>query len=104
VIAEEKQLDLKKLRILLGKRRFSFAKPEKIKKYLGTEPGSLTALGLIFDPEHVLNLIIDQQVINAEFVACHPLINTATLLLTQDNFQRFLKHTGHSYSVLPFED
>ena len=41
----------------LGIARLSFGDEEKLAEYLNLTPGSVTALGLIFDPEHRVRLL-----------------------------------------------
>ena len=50
VIAEaSRRVDLKALTRTLGEDRLSFASPERLKRYLGLEPGSVSPFGLIHD-------------------------------------------------------
>src|SRR4029078_3614865 len=45
-----------------GTDRLSFASPERLMKYLGVEPGAVTVLGLVNDPDHAVELYIDADV------------------------------------------
>src|SRR3712207_5112979 len=45
--------------------RLSFASPERLAKYLGVEPGSVTLLGLVNDAAHAVELYIDADVWSA---------------------------------------
>lgn len=99
-VPHEKQVDLKALAAMLGERRLGFASPERLKKYLGVEPGSVTILGLVHDMEHAVTFVIDASIWNTESVQCHPLVNTGTLVIPHAGLETFLKATGHTPKVL----
>ena len=69
-------------------------------KYLGVEPGSVTVLGLIHDTENAVEVYIDRDVWNAPLWRCHPLVNTATLVIPRQGIERFFEHTGHKPRVI----
>ncbi len=96
VVGHEKSVDLKALGILLGVKGLSFVGPELLKKYLGVEPGSVTMLGLIHDVDHCVEVIVDRHVWDAERINCHPLVNTASLVITHEGVEAFLKATNHT--------
>jgi len=80
--------------------RLSFGSPERLMKYLGVTPGSVTILGLANDAEHGVEVYVDAQVWNAEQWKVHPLVNTATLVIDRAGIEKFLKETGHQARVL----
>jgi Ala-tRNA(Pro) deacylase len=96
----EHVVDVKKFAEQSGADRLSFASPERMMKYLGVEPGSVTILGLINDKEHGVELFVDREVWEASVWRCHPLVNTATLLIPRRGIETFLAHTGHEARVL----
>ncbi len=75
--------------------RLSFASPERLMKYLGVEPGSVTLLGLVNDAEHAVEVYIDADVWAAPSIHAHPLRNDATLVVSHADVERFLAATGH---------
>jgi Ala-tRNA(Pro) deacylase len=98
-VPHTKRTDLKKLAEVLGVKRLVFGSPEKLKEYLGVEPGSVTVLGLMHDTHHAVEFWIDEEVWNADEIQCHPLINTATLVIPRAGMQKFLDATGHGVHV-----
>ena len=61
-------------------------------------PGSATIMGLIFDPENKVQLLIDEEVLGEEYFACHPCVNTSSIRLkTEDVLGKFLKAVHHDY-------
>jgi Ala-tRNA(Pro) deacylase len=96
----EKVVDVKKFAEQADADRLSFASPERLMKYLGVEPGSVTVLGLIHDTENAVELFVDREVWNAPLWRCHPLVNTATLVMPREGLERFFAHTGHRPRVI----
>ena len=81
----------------------SFASPERLLRYLGVTPGSVTVLGLVHDAERAVEVVVDDAVWRAPRLHAHPLVNSATLVLTHEGLERFLEHTGHSPRVVTLE-
>lgn len=91
----EKSVDIKRFAEQADADRLSFASPERMMKYLGVEPGSVTVLGLMYDRERAVELYVDADVWRASHWRCHPLVNTATLVLARSELEKFFAHTGH---------
>lgn len=100
VVGCEKNVDLKSLKTILGWSKISFASAERLKKFLGVEPGSVTILGIINDMEHIVAVYFDTVIAAAASLQCHPLVNTATLVIDQQGILEFLKATGHTSHVI----
>ena len=77
--------------------KLSFASEKRLMKYLGVMPGSVTPFGLINDTEHHVHLFLDKQLQNAERVSFHPCINTASLIVKREDFERFLQYMTNPY-------
>jgi Ala-tRNA(Pro) deacylase len=78
----------------------SFASPDRLSRYLGVTPGAVTLLGLANDASGSVEVYIDEDVWQSARVHAHPLVNTATLVLTHDDVVHFLAHTGHTPRVI----
>ncbi|MBQ9008974.1 MAG: prolyl-tRNA synthetase associated domain-containing protein [Clostridia bacterium] len=76
--------------------RLSFGSPEQMERFLCTTPGSASIMGLIFDTEKRVTLLVDEDVLREPYIGCHPCINTSSLKIrTADVLERFLPYTGH---------
>ena len=95
VLAITRRGDLAALGELFGERKLGFASPERLLAHLGLTPGSVSPFGLINDPEHRVEVAIDVAIRDAARVAFHPNVNTATLVVSGADFQRFLDAVGH---------
>ena len=60
----------------------------------------MTVLGLVNDPGHAVELLVDRDVWDAASWRCHPLVNTTTLVLPRDGITAFLASTGHLARVV----
>ncbi|PIE36540.1 aminoacyl-tRNA deacylase [candidate division KSB3 bacterium] len=99
-VEEHKRVDVKALESLFNVTKLSFASPQRLEKYLGVTPGSVTILGVLNDNDHDVEVIVDREVWEAEAVCCHPLINTSTLVIAQDMLAKIFHLTGHDVQVL----
>lgn len=85
----------------IGSARLSFAPAEYMEKFLDITPGSVSVLGLMNDKENKVRLLIDEDVLKAPTLGCHPCINTSSLrLATEDILTKFLPAVRHEYTVV----
>jgi Ala-tRNA(Pro) deacylase len=92
----EKSLDLKRLAGKIGVPKLRFASEEPLQRLLGVGRGAVTVLGLVNDTEHRVELWMDAQVWESDDFLCHPLVNTATLVLSKESLERFFELSGHT--------
>ncbi len=91
---------------LAGSSRLSFGPEDKMLEFLNVTPGSVSILGLMNDTENNVKLYIDKDVLEGEFIGCHPLINTSSLRMkTLDITEKFLPAVHHEFTVveMPYE-
>ena len=79
----------------LGTGKLRFASPETMQETLGITPGAVSMLALVNDQAKRVTLVLDQVLSEAEAVQCHPLVNTATLVIEQGELRRFLDAIEH---------
>lgn len=102
VALEDRAIDLKRLGEALGAGRLSFGSAERLKRYLGVEPGSVTPFALINDRAHAVRLALDRGMADGAPVNAHPLVNTMTTALAAADLLRFFDATGHTPHWLDF--
>lgn len=100
VFGYEKSIDLKRLGQELHVKSLSLASAERLTRFLGLEPGSVTILGVVHDRESLVEVLIDRDLYEKEAWGCHPLVNTSTLLMARTDILRVLDLTGHVPRVL----
>ena len=94
----DKKFLTKDLSAQINSARLSFAGDEDMLAFLDVTPGSVSVMGLMNDKENRVQLLVDKDVLAAEYVGCHPCINTSSIRLkTADVFGAFLQAVGHDY-------
>src|SRR5512137_431404 len=89
-------VDLRRLNAELGEDRLSFASPERLERWLGVEPGSVSPFGLINDATHHVQVVCDLALRESAALGFHPNVNTATLEITLADFERYLAWRGNT--------
>lgn len=96
----EYNLDIHDLEQRLHQGKLSFASPQRMEKYLGLTPGSVSPFGLINDSGNHVHLFIDKNLQKQESLSFHPNDNHATVVIAQNEFMRYLDEVGNSYEFL----
>lgn len=91
----ERTVRLDDLKENLGVSHLRFGSEDDLMRLLGVGRGSVTMMGLVNDSELNVALWIDDEIWNGEQFLCHPLVNTATLVLPKAELERFFALTGH---------
>jgi Ala-tRNA(Pro) deacylase len=76
------------------------ASEECLLELLGITPGAVTMLALINDGDHRVELLIDEEIWGEEHFTCHPLVNTATLVMARQGLIDFFHLTGHAMRMI----
>lgn len=100
VVGWEKRVDLKSLCHQLEVKKLGMASPARLRQYLGVDPGAVTVLGVLNDMDHQVEVLFDTEVWQAQALQCHPLVNTATLCITREGIERFLRVLQQPYRIL----
>jgi Ala-tRNA(Pro) deacylase len=98
------QLNIRDLEQRLRQGKLSFASDQRLMKYLGVEPGSVSPFGLINDESHHVHLFIDEKLNEFERLSFHPNLNTASLVIIKNDLFRFLDHLGNSWEFIKMYD
>lgn len=79
MIPGDKKFLTKDLSQQINSARLSFADGEAMQKYLDVMPGSVSVMGLMNDADNTVQLLIDSDVLQSDYVGCHPCMNTSSL-------------------------
>jgi Ala-tRNA(Pro) deacylase len=105
VIFEYSQsLNIRDLELRLKQGKLSFASPERMMRYLGLQPGSVSPFGLIHDTQNHVHLFIDANLQKADRLSFHPNLNTASLVIGFPDFLKYLNFTGNSHEFIALYD
>jgi Ala-tRNA(Pro) deacylase len=104
-VERDQPVDLKALRRAIGASgALTFASHERLRTWLGVEPGSVTPLAAMNDGTGKVRVVLDETVVRRGRVAVHPLHNEATLTMSTTDLVRFLDDTGHRPAWVRFEE
>jgi len=103
VTACEKTVKLEALALQINVPHLRFASEENLMRLLGVTRGSVTMMGLVNDVEQAVELWVDAEIWQSEHFLSHPLVNTATLILTKPDLERFFKLTRHTLHLFDGE-
>ena len=93
-------VDLNAVGAKLDAGRLGFASAERLMKYLGVTPGSVSLLALVNDSAHAVEFVIDRILWEADAVHAHPLVNDATMVIPHAELERFVAATGHAMRII----
>ena len=98
MIPDTKVFHTKDLSAQIGSARLSFAKPKYMEEFLDITPGSVSVMGLMNDKEHRVQLLIDEDVLDGEYIGCHPCINTSSIRFkVKDLIEKVIPAMGHDF-------
>ena len=101
LIPGDKPFKTKFLSAQLGVSRLSFGNERFMEEFMDNTPGSATVLGLMNDTENRVQLVIDREVLEGEYLGCHPCMNTSSIKLkTRDVLEKFLPAVRHTATVV----
>ena len=101
MIPGDKKFLTKNLSAQINSARLSFADAEDMQKFLDVTPGSVSVLGLMNDHGHIVQLLIDSDVLQSEYVGCHPCINTSSLRMkTKDLMEKVIPALQHEPAIV----
>ena len=93
-------LDIHELEKRLKQGKLSFASEQRMEKYLGLKPGSVSPFGLVNDAQHHVHLFLDENIKHLPNISFHPNLNTASLVIPFKDFERYLDWTGNTFEYI----
>ena len=90
---EDKPIDLKNLREILGTSALSFASEEDLESMLGVVTGAVGPFGALNDESHKVKTYIDSE-FKEGLMDAHPNDNSATVFLKADDAIRIIREHG----------
>ena len=91
-----KKFKTKNISKQINSSRLSFGSDEKMLEYLDITPGSVSLLGLMNDHDFKVQLLMDKDLLQDEYLGCHPCINTSSLRIKmKDVFEKIMPFLHH---------
>ena len=104
IIEHSRDLLIRDLEKRLKQGKLTFASDQRMFKYLGLLPGSVSPFGLINDTSRHVHVFVDENLKKSVKISFHPCINTASLVVLYQDFEKFLEWTGNTYEYLKLYD
>lgn len=104
VLECHQQMAIHQIEKMLRQGKLSFASEQRMEKYLGLRPGSVSPFGLINDVNKEVKLFLDKNLQQSPLLSFHPNDNTASLVVKNEDFMRFLQDWGGEYEFLDLYD
>lgn len=102
VMCADKKINIPHLAEFLEEhRKMGFASEERLQKYLGLTPGSVTPFGILHENAEGIPVVVDKDIFDYEYVHFHPLRNTASLKITTKDFKKFLEKYASKAMIYP---
>ncbi len=96
MLKENKKFKTKVISKQINSSRLSFGSDEKMLEYLDITPGSVSLLGLMNDHDFKVQLLMDKDFLQDEYLGCHPCINTSSLRIKmKDVFEKIIPSLHH---------
>ena len=100
VFDSEQSMAIHDLEHRLRQGKLSFASEQRMERWLGLRPGSVSPFGLVNDEENHVHLFLDANLLKYPSLSFHPNDNTGTVVISQQMFQRYLEAVGNSYEYI----
>lgn len=96
----EQRLAIRDLEQRLRQGKLSFASEQRMERWLGLRPGSVSPFGLINDTTHRVHLFLDTRMRGWDMFAFHPNDNRATVVIPREEFMKYLAAAGVGYEFI----
>ncbi|KAF0731089.1 hypothetical protein Ae201684P_011833 [Aphanomyces euteiches] len=92
----------KKMQLVSNKVNLRFASEDVLHEVLKVKQGSVSPLAVMNDTENQVRLVLDETLLKADKINCHPLQNDKTVSLTPADLLKFVRHYGHEPLIVDF--
>lgn len=100
IMPEDEPFDLELFRTRHYVTKPSFASKDRLFRYLGVEPGSVSVFGLLFDLDREVEVFISPEFDRNGRISFHPNSNDETLVLQYSDIEKFVKELGYELKEL----
>ena len=100
IMDSSRMMDIHAMEKVLHQGKLSFASPERMMRYLGVKPGSVSLFNLVNDENHEVKLFVDRHLTEVEKVSFHPNDNRASLVISSEDMMRFIEKVGNEYEYV----
>ncbi len=103
LVHHDKKANTQAIAQKIGSTRLSFASEKRLKAHLGLEPGGVSVFGLINNEDGKVIVLVDEDLKKEEKITFHPNINTASITISYEDFEKFLKNQNNPVRYIKME-
>lgn len=103
ILPQEKAFDTPTFREISGQ-KCGFASEDRMMKYLGVKPGSVSPFCLITDEAAHVEVFVDQDLMTEEYLYFHPQRNTASVQVVPADLEAWLNHRGNTWQAIEWPE
>jgi len=103
ILPQEKSFDKEIFRDL-KQQKTGFASEDRMMKYLGVKPGSVSPFCLVSDDDGHVEVMIDAGLMQEEFLYFHPQRNTASIQVKPADLEIWLTDRGNPWETVDWPD
>lgn len=101
IIEESKHLNISELAAKLNEKKLSFLSEEKLFDYIGCHESAVTPLGLVYDKDHKVKVLIDSELNIETTLGVHPFVNNITLNIAFNDLLKIFDDLEVKYTYIP---
>lgn len=99
VLAFDKRAEMRQYAELVGTTKFEFATEQQLQQDLGVTRGSVSPFAFLNGGSDVM-LILDKDILDSPLVKFHPCDNSATVVLSTQDFVKYLNSIDKKYILV----
>lgn len=105
VVEQDHTVDLRGLRdkLKMTGGQFAFASTDRLARFLGVVPGSVSPLALINDHGGAVQVFFQHSILTHEWIYLHPCRNTHSTRVRTKDLLKLLEHWNHPFTQIDFE-
>jgi Ala-tRNA(Pro) deacylase len=100
ILEHSNRLAFRDLEQRLKQGKLSLGSDQRLMRFLGLTPGSVSPFGLMNDTENHVHVFLDATLKTAEKLSFHPNMNTASLIISFGDFIKFLNWSGNTWEFI----
>jgi len=100
ILEHSNKLAIHDLEQRLRQGKLSLGSEKRLMEFLGLTPGSVSPFGFINDYDNHVHLFLDKNLKSAKKLSFHPNINTASLIISYQDFIKFLEWSGNTWEYI----
>ena len=96
-----KQVDLRTLKDKLACRKLEFVNASDMEELINATPGNVSIFNIIYDVNKEIELVIDEDLLDAKELAFHPLYNGMSIFMPPSECFKFLSIIKRDAKIMP---